>query len=185
MEQVRIELGGKVSVCGTRTLQDHNKSEYNLDAVYFGRDNDVLDYNDVSVQIGKDTLCEMHTAGVLTGNADKILRGTVDFRRGAKRGVGHESEDVLMFSPTARNRTAPLILCGEEEVEGQHAASVGRLDESKLYYLRSRGLSESQARRLMVDARFAPAIEKIPLEELRTEVRETVARRLDDEQLDG
>ena len=185
VEQVRIELGGKVSVCGTRTLQDHNKSEYDLDAVYFGRDNDVLDYNDVSVQIGKDTLCEMHTAGVLTGNADKILRGTVDFRRGAKRGVGHESEDVLMFSPTARNRTAPLILCGEEEVEGQHAASVGRLDEGKLYYLRSRGLSESQARRLMVDARFAPAIEKIPLEELRTEVRETVARRLDDEQLDG
>ena len=102
-----------------------------------------------------------------------------------QKALGHESEDVLMFSPTARNRTAPLILCGEEEVEGQHAASVGRLDEGKLYYLRSRGLSESQARRLMVDARFAPAIEKIPLEELRTEVRETVARRLDDEQLDG
>ena len=168
-----------------RTEEAYETAHEVLRAVYFGRDNDVLDYNDVSVQIGKDTLCEMHTAGVLTGNADKILRGTVDFRRGAKRGVGHESEDVLMFSPTARNRTAPLILCGEEEVEGQHAASVGRLDEGKLYYLRSRGLSESQARRLMVDARFAPAIEKIPLEELRTEVRETVARRLDDEQLDG
>lgn len=53
VEQVRIELGGKVSVCGTRTLQDHNKSEYDLDAVYFGRDNDVLDYNDVSVQIDR------------------------------------------------------------------------------------------------------------------------------------
>lgn len=61
---------------------------------------------------------------------------------------------MLLFSPNARNRTAPLILCGEEEVEGQHAASVGRLDENKLYYLRSRGLSEAQARRLMVDARF-------------------------------
>ena len=80
---------------------------------------------------------------LLTGSADKILRGTVDFQRGAKRGVGHESEDVLLFSPSARNRTAPLILCGEEEVEGQHAASVGRLDENKLYYLRSRGLSEA------------------------------------------
>ena len=112
------------------------------------------------------------------------LRGTVDFQRGAKRGVGHESEDVLLFSPNARNRTAPLILCGEEEVEGQHAASVGRLDENKLYYLRSRGLSEAQARRLMVDARFAPAIDKIPLESLQDEVRENVAGRLNDE-LDG
>ena len=73
---------------------------------------------------------------------------------------------------------------GEEEVEGQHAASIGRLDEAKLYYLRSRGLSEAQARRLMVDARFAPAIDKIPLDSLQDEVRENVARRLNDE-LDG
>ena len=170
VEQVRVELGGSVSACGTRAMLDHAKAEYDLDAVYFGGAEAVLDYNDVSV----------HTAGVLTGNASKILRGTIDFRRGAKRGVGHESEDVLLFSPTARNRTAPLILCGEEEVEGQHAASIGRLDEEKLYYLRSRGLSEAQARRLMVDARFAPALDKIPLEALRTEVQEEAARRLDD-----
>lgn len=185
VEQVRIELGGSVVACGARTLLNHNKCEYDLDAVYFGHSNDVLDFNDVSVHTGRDTLCEMHTAGVLTGSADKILRGTVDFQRGAKRGVGHESEDVLLFSPSARNRTAPLILCGEEEVEGQHAASVGRLDENKLYYLRSRGLSEAQARpALMVDARFAPAIDKIPLDSLQDEVRENVARRLSDE-LDG
>ena len=180
VEQVRIELGGLLSACGARAALASDKSEYDLDAVYFGEGNAVLDYNDVSVHTAKDTLCEMHTAGVLTGHADKILRGTIDFRRGAKRGVGHESEDVLLFSPTARNRTAPLILCGEEEVEGQHAASIGRLDEAKLYYLRSRGLSEEQARRLMVDARFAPAIEKIPLEALREEVRAEAARRLED-----
>ena len=89
---------------------------------------------------------------------------------------------MLLFSPTARSRTAPLILCGEEEVEGQHAASIGRLDEEKLYYLRSRGLSEAQARRLMVDARFAPAMDKIPpvLTALRKEVQAETARRLDE-----
>ena len=181
VEQVRIELGGVLSACGTRAELSASKSEYDLDAVYFGSGDAVLDYNDVSVHTAKDTLCEMHTAGVLTGRADKILRGTIDFRRGAKRGVGHESEDVLLFSPDARNRTAPLILCGEEEVEGQHAASIGRLDEEKLYYLRSRGLSEAQARRLMVDARFAPALDKIPLEALRDEVRAEAARRLDND----
>ena len=184
VEQVRIELGGSVVACGARTLLNHNKCEYDLDAVYFGHGNDVLDFNDVSVHTGRDTLCEMHTAGVLTGSADKILRGTVDFQRGAKRGVGHESEDVLLSSPAPATVPPPLILCGEEEVEGQHAASVGRLDENKLYYLRSRGLSEAQARRLMVDARFAPAIDKIPLDSLQDEVRENVARRLNDE-LDG
>ena len=181
VEQVRVELGGNLSACGTRAVLDHAKAEYDLDAVYYGGKEAVLDYNDVSVHTAKDTLCEMHTAGVLTGHASKILRGTIDFRRGAKRGVGHESEDVLLFSPDARNRTAPLILCGEEEVEGQHAASIGRLDEEKLYYLRSRGLSEAQARRLMVDARFAPALDKIPLPELRAEAAAETARRLDDD----
>ena len=179
VEQVRLELGGSVSACGTRAMLGAAKSEYDLDAIYFGVGEAVLDYNDVSVHTAKDTLCEMHTAGVLTGRASKILRGTIDFRRGAKRGVGHESEDVLLFSPEARNRTAPLILCGEEEVEGQHAASIGRLGEEKLYYLRSRGLSEAQARRLMVDARFAPALDKIPLADLRTEAAAETARRLD------
>ena len=178
---MRIELGGILSACGTRAVLSAAKSEYDLDAVYFGSGSALLDYNDVSVHTAKDTMCEMHTAGVLTGHADKILRGTIDFRRGAKRGVGHESEDVLLFSTDARNRTAPLILCGEEEVEGQHAASIGRLDEEKLYYLRSRGLSEAQARRLMVDARFAPALDKIPLETLRDEVRAEAARRLDND----
>lgn len=181
VEQVRVELGGSLSACGTRAVLDHAKAEYDLDAVYYGGKEAVLDYNDVSVHTAKDTLCEMHTAGVLTGHASKILRGTIDFRRGAKRGVGHESEDVLLFSPDARNRTAPLILCGEEEVEGQHAASIGRLDEEKLYYLRSRGLSEAQARRLMVDARFAPALDQIPLPELRAEAAAETARRLDDD----
>ena len=178
VEQGRIELGGILSACGTRAVLSAAKGEYDLDAVYFGSGSALLDYNDVSVHTAKDTMCEMHTAGVLTGHADKILRGTIDFRRGAKRGIGHESEDVLLFSTDARNRTAPLILCGEEEVEGQHAASIGRLDEEKLYYLRSRGLSEAQARRLMVDARFAPALDKIPPETLRDEVRAEAARRL-------
>ena len=68
MEQVRIELGGSVVACGARTLLNHNKCEYDLDAVYFGHSNDVLDFNDVSVHTGMDTLCEMHTAGVLTGS---------------------------------------------------------------------------------------------------------------------
>ena len=55
MEQVRIELGGSVVACGARTLLNHNKCEYDLDAVYFGHSNDVLDFNDVSVHTGRDT----------------------------------------------------------------------------------------------------------------------------------
>ena len=65
-------------------------------------------------------------------------------------------------------RTFPIHSPRLEKIEVSRRGIVRR---AKLYYLRSRGLNEAQARRLMVDARFAPAIEKIPLEALREEVR--------------
>lgn len=179
VELVRSELGGGVTACGSRALLTGDNSEYDLDTIYFGDKDRVLDFNDVVEHLGRETVSELHSAGVLADLSDKILRGTIDFRRGAVHAVGHESEDVLLFSPTVRNRTAPLILCGEEQVEGQHAATVGRLDEAKLYYLGSRGLSPAQAKRLMVEARFAPALEKLPDETLREEIMAYLGRRLD------
>ncbi len=179
VELVRVELGGGMTACGSRALLSGEHSAYHLDTVYFGDGDRVLDFNDVAEHLGRETVSTLRAAGVLADRSDKILRGTIDFRRGAVSAAGHESEDVLLFSPTARNRTVPLILCGEERVEGQHAATIGRLDEGKLYYLGSRGLSPAQARRLMVEARFSPALEKIPDEALREEITAYLGRRLD------
>ena len=81
VEQVRIELGG----CVVRLRCPHPAGPQQV-RVRPGRrlfrpcGTTCWTYNDVSVHTGRDTLCEMHTAGVLTGSADKILRGTVDFQ---------------------------------------------------------------------------------------------------------
>lgn len=176
---VRAEPGAGVLVSGARFALEGDESACSLDAVYYGEGDDLLDFNDVAVHTGRGTTSNLTTAGVLSGSAEKILRGTIDFRRGAVRGVGHEQEDVILFSPDVRNRTAPLILCSEEEVEGQHAATIGRLDEDMLYYLSARGLSEADSRRMLVEARFAPILDKIPDAQLRTSVRDDIGRRLD------
>ncbi len=178
VELVRAELGGAAAACGSQAALSGEGSVYELYTAYFGDGERVLDFNDTAVHTGRDTVSELYATGVLTGKSQKILRGTIDFHRGAVYAVGHENEEVLLFSPQVRNRTAPLILCGEERVEGQHAASIGRLDESKLYYLASRGISPAQARLLLAEARFAPVLDKIPLESLRAEILEHIERRL-------
>lgn len=182
---VRAELGGNVVVSGARAMLAHTAGAFDLDAIYYGDGDSILDFNDVAIHTGRDTHSEMHNAGVLADRCKKALRGTIDFRRGAVHAVGHESEDVLLFSPDVRHRAAPLILCTEENVEGQHAASAGRLDENILYYLASRGLDPQQAKRLMVDARFAPVLDKIPDEALRELTRESLERRLEHAQILG
>jgi Fe-S cluster assembly protein SufD len=179
VELVRAVLGGSVAACGSLMKLVGPKSEYTLSAAYFGHKDQYLDFNDTAEHLGRESTSDMYTSGVLADKSNKILRGTIDFRSGAVRSVGHVNENVLLLNPTARNRTAPLILCGEEQVEGQHAATLGRFDEKQLYYLCSRGLTPTQAKRLMVEARFMPVLDLLPDEDLRSEILEGIERRLD------
>lgn len=178
VELVRAVLGGSVAACGSLACLEGAKSGFDLNTAYFGHKEQYLDFNDVARHIGKETVSEMYTSGVLADKSNKILRGTIDFLSGAVHSVGHENETVLLLSSEARNRTVPLILCGEEQVEGQHAATLGRFDEKQLYYLCSRGLTATQAKRLMVEARFTPVLDMLPDEDLRKEILECIERRL-------
>ena len=78
---------------------------------------------------GKKTQSNMQAGGVLRDHAFKLYRGTIDFKWGAKGAVGNEKEDVLLLSNDVVNQTIPLILCAEEDVEGNHGATIGKLDD--------------------------------------------------------
>ena len=149
-----------------------------LEAVYFGDAERKLDFNYVIRQHGKRTSANMNVRGALTDKSDKIFRGTLDFKRGAKNSTGRELEEVIILSEGTRNRSVPLMLAAEDQIDGHHAVSVGRLDEEKIFYLMSRGLDKSAAERLIVEAAFNPVIEKIPDENLRGELLETLQSRL-------
>ena len=153
-------------------------SSADLDAVYFGDGKRKLDFNYVIHQRGKRTSANMNVRGALNQNCDKIFRGTLDFQRGAKGSTGREFEEVIILSQGTRNRSVPLMLAAEDEVDGHHAVSVGRLDEEKIFYLMSRGLDKSEAERLIVEAAFNPVVEKISDDNLRGELLENLQRRL-------
>ena len=153
-------------------------SSADFEAVYFGDGKRKLDFNYVIRQRGKRTQATMNVRGALTDKSDKIFRGTLDFQRGAKNSTGRELEEVIILSSGTRNRSVPLMLAAEDEVDGHHAVSVGRLDEEKIFYLMSRGLDKSEAERLIVEAAFNPVMERISDEALREELSENLQRRL-------
>lgn len=153
-------------------------SAADFEAVYFGDGNRKLDFNYVIHQRGKRTQATMNVRGALTDKSNKIFRGTLDFQRGAKGSTGRELEEVIILSSGTHNRSVPLMLAAEDEVDGHHAVSVGRLDEEKIFYLMSRGLDKSEAERLIVEAAFNPVIEKVSNEKLREELLENLRQRL-------
>ena len=87
----------------------------------------------------------------------------------------------MMLSEKARAKAMPVLLCEEDDVSGEHAASSGKIDENKLFYLMSRGLSYEDAKILIVRAAFNPIIDLIGNEEIIEEILAEVDRRLKNE----
>ena len=66
-----------------------------------------------------------------------------------------------MLTDDVVNQSIPLILCAEEDVQGNHGASIGKLDEELLFYLMSRGFSEHEAIDMMAKAKIEALCRKI------------------------
>ena len=173
-----IEAGAARSVTKLAVDLAGEASEADVAALYFGDGTRHLDMNYIIRQAGRDTRASMQVHGALAGEADKIFRGTLDFIRGAKGSIGREKEEVVLLSPKVRNRSVPLMLSGEDDVDGHHAVSVGKMDENKLFYLMSRGLDLAAAQRLVVEAALAPVLARVPDGQLAAEVREHIEGRL-------
>ena len=173
-EVVQLNLdGGKVCQGYQIDLAGY-KSSLKTDIAYRLKDSEHLDMNYFANHTGKKSECEISVTGVLRDTSSKILRATIDLKKGAKGAVGNEKEDVLLMDEGVRNQTIPLILCTEEDVEGNHGATIGRLDESLMFYLESRGLDREEIYEMMAAARIAAAAALIPDEETRSEVEQYI-----------
>lgn len=171
VEVICLMLGGKAAYLGCRAELAEEKSAFDADIGYLLRDSQSLDINAVAVHKGRETVSQMTASGALKGKARKLFRGTIDFRCGASGAEGEEKEDVLLLDDEVVNQSIPLILCGEEDVQGNHGATIGQLDEALLFYMQSRGKSREEIQEMMARARVDALCAKIPDEETREQVR--------------
>lgn len=155
-----IDLGGNKNILNFNKNLSKD-AEGNLYQLYLGSKNKVIDINKYMHFNGESSKGNMITKGVLLDHSKKTLRFTLDFKRGAKKSVGNEEEYVMLLSPNARNASVPLLLAGENDVKGNHAASIGRINEDSLFYLMSRGLSEKEAKALLIKGALTPIVETL------------------------
>lgn len=135
-----------------RTELEGDSSSINAEVAYLGKNSQTIDYNIAVNHWGKDTHSEINAAGALMDSAKKVFRGTIDFKTGSSDSKGSENETVIMLGDDVVNKTVPLILCSEENVEGSHGATIGELDDDTLFYFESRGIGRKEAERIMAYA---------------------------------
>lgn len=178
VEFIQVDLGSKenyLSYIGELVEKEANVS---INSIYFGKNDQKLDFNYVANQIGYATNYDLSIKGALADKAQKTCRATIDFKRGSSTSKGSEQEYVTLLSDDIRNVAVPILLCTEDDVEGLHAASAGKIDEDILFYIMSRGFSETEAKRLILESKFAEIIDLIENEEIRKRVYTTLSKKL-------
>ena len=161
LELVQLYIGGSDTVSEIVTELDGAGSKFSA-VIGCALDNeDKLDINLAALHRGRKTESDISVGAVLRGNSQKTFKGTIDFKNGSSGAKGAEHEAALLLDNRVRNRTVPVILCEEENVEGSHGATVGRLDDKHVFYLRSRGLPEEKIYELMARSRLMNAVSRI------------------------
>lgn len=152
-----IGLGLTANLVGARARLDLNNR-------YHATHEETLDINHLVRMRGTSTRAQLTESGVLNEAAKKTLRATIDLVRGAKDAQGNEIETVMILSDDVVNKTMPVILCDEDNVAGNHGATIGSVSPEQLDYLAARGLSRQAAEQLFVRALFEDAIINAPEE---------------------
>lgn len=176
-----VTLGSQYSITNYKADLKGYKSIGNIETIYLGDKERNLDINYLINHYGKETRSDIEARGALLDKSKKVFKGTLDFKKGSNKSKGKEEEYTILLSPKVTNKSVPILLCTEEDVDGQHAASSGRIDENRLFYIMSRGFSEAEAKKLIIEAAFNPIIDKIPSEELKTSISNSIRRKLSDE----
>ena len=155
-------LGGSTVGLGLTANLVGAHARLDLNNRYHATHEETLDINHLVRMRGTSTRAQVTESGVLNEAAKKTLRATIDLIRGAKDAQGNEVETVMILGDDVVNKTMPVILCDEDDVAGNHGATIGSVSPEQIDYLATRGLSRHDAEQLFVRALFEDAIINAP-----------------------
>ena len=125
-----------------------------------------------------DTHCDLVWRGLGADRGRGVFHGGILIRAGSDGAAAHLSNKNLLLSPHAEIDTQPVLEIHADEVQASHGATVGQLDERALFYLRTRGVPEEEARSMLTTAFCHVALDGIDDAGLRTELEALLGDRL-------
>lgn len=175
---VQVETGAKRSFFNYTSNLWERGANTQIRTIYFADENRELNLAYEINHIGEQSESDILVNGALKDTAKKTFKGTIDFKKGASRSKGKEEEYAILLSEKVKNVAIPILLCQEDDVEGVHAASAGKMDEEILFYIMSRGFCLDEAKKIVLDSRFTPILDMIEDDYLKNEIWKEIGDRI-------
>ena len=121
-----------------------------------------LDYDTLQEHAAPDTFSDLAFRGVLAGRSSAVWRGMIQVDPGAQKTDAFQVCRNLLLSKRAHADAIPGLEIQADDVRCTHAAAIAQLDREQMYYLRSHGLPEPLAQRLIIDGFLQELVERLP-----------------------
>ncbi|MEX1204079.1 MAG: Fe-S cluster assembly protein SufD [Dongiaceae bacterium] len=156
-----LTTGGAVSRDEIAVVLDGDGAECRLTGAYLARGRQHVDNTTEIVHAKPRTVSREVYKGVLDDRARGVFQGRIVVAEDAQKSDGHQLNKTLLLSDRAEIDSKPQLEIYADDVKCSHGATAGELEEDALFYLRSRGIAESAARRLLIEAFLGDVLETV------------------------
>jgi Fe-S cluster assembly protein SufD len=137
-----------------------------------------LDYDTFQEHIAPNTTSDFAFKGALSGKARAVWRGMIRVEEGAQKTNAYQENRNLLLSKTAHADSIPGLEILANDVRCTHGATLGQVDREQIFYLMTRGLSRSEAERLIVGGFFQDVLDRVQLEPVRVALAAALEARI-------
>ncbi len=145
-----------------------------MSGFYFADGDQHLDHDTQQNHLAPHTTSDLLFKGALKGNSRSVWQGMIYVAPAAQKTDGYQANRNLILSAGARADSIPGLEILADDVRCTHGATVGKLEQEPLFYLKSRGIPEREAERLIVEGFFDPIMQRIPFEGVRTRFQQAI-----------
>ena len=173
-----ITLGGSLVRNEATVVLDGEGAECTLNGLYLADDHRLVDNHTTIDHAMPHCGSREIYKGILAGHARAVFNGKIIVRPDAQKTDARQTNRALLLSEDALINTKPQLEIFANDVKCTHGAAVGQIDAEAIFYLRSRGLNEAEARQFLIHAFAGDVLNRLPLVPLRTAVEEVLLRQL-------
>ncbi len=170
-----LTLGARLARMEVHAHLAGEKAAAHLNAAQLLGGSQHADFTTVVRHNAPNTASRQTVKNVLTGKSRGVFQGKIDVARIAQKTDGYQMNQALLLSRDAEMDSKPQLQIYADDVKCSHGATVGALDANQLFYLRSRGVPEAEARAMLVRAFLSEALDPITHDEARAAMEAAIS----------
>ncbi len=188
-ERARVERDGNLDwifgAVGSRLTKNFSDLDLvgegatgRMSGFYFTDGTQHLDHDTQQNHFAPHTTSDLLFKGALKGKSRSVWQGMIYVAPGAQKTDGYQANRNLVLSEDARADSIPGLEILADDVRCTHGATVGKLEREPLFYLKSRGIPQAEAEKLVVEGFFDPIFQRIPFEGVRERFQQAIQEKL-------